>query len=212
MLILLDIDNTLIHTLHKDTISDKWLRYFDHHILSKECGIMNENLQTGEGNVVFLRPGLKEFLNYLFHRPDTQVGIFTAGSASYAEELIHSVFLPLIDQEEGSSYCFFPILTLSHFDDCKYQTGGFKDLTYVCDKFPELRLKKEEILIIDDLILVKMTNEEQCYKIYPFQVAKEIRSRIERQILSEDQKDKLFISSSIDDMELKRCQNYLEGI
>ncbi len=160
---------------------------------------MNENLQTGEGNVVFLRPGLKEFLNYLFNRPDTQVGIFTAGSASYAEELIHSVFLPLIEKNgKCVKPSFFPILTLSYFDDCKYQTGGFKDLTYVCDKFPELGLNKEEILIIDDLILVKMTNEEQCYKIYPFQVAKEIRSRIERQILTEDQKDKLFNSSSID--------------
>ena len=210
MLILLDIDNTLIHTLHKDTISEKWLTYFDHYILSKESGIMNENLQTGEGNIVFLRPGLKEFLNYLFNRPDTQVGIFTAGSANYAEELINSVFLPLIEKKEKC--IFFPVLSLSHFDDCKYKTGGFKDLAYVCDKFPELGLKKEEMLIIDDLILVKMTNEEQCYKIYPFQVAKEIRSRIEKQILTEDQKEKLFISSSGDDMELKRCQLYLEGL
>ncbi len=77
--LVLDLDETLIHTVPKGTL------------LSRTG---TPHYYLWDGSIGFIRPGLKEFLNYV-QRSFTHVGIWTAADARYASYIVEHVLKPL---------------------------------------------------------------------------------------------------------------------
>ena len=79
-LLILDLDETLIHSdeccIHTDAMS------FKINIISGSAGLEEFN--------VYMRPGLKDFLNYCLD--NFRVAIWSAGIAEYVEEITNYIF------------------------------------------------------------------------------------------------------------------------
>ena len=109
------------------------------------------------GYTFFLRPKLYAFLDMLFTY--YYVGIFTAGTKEYAETVVTSFLQPYM-----SRLSF--VMHRGHYEECKMETGGLKDLRYVQRRIPSF--SPESTVIIDDCPGVKMTNGSHCIHVKQF--------------------------------------------
>jgi hypothetical protein len=167
--IILDIDRTLVHSVEKNIVKKEWLEFF-------------ETVDIGD-YIVFLRPGVREFINWLTESQYT-VGLFTASCRGYATEISKILFKndPLF------------ILSEVQYDDARFKYKRLKPLEYVIDLYPTLILS--ESLLIDDSNSIKKHNEKYCYKIRPFVVC------------FDDSKG--FCDKSIEDKELIKCKDFIK--
>jgi len=142
--IVLDIDNTLLHGISK--------RPSPHSMFDKVPPISPD--AEDESYIYYYRPGVHEFLDKVFSKYN--VGIFTAASSEYAQFIVNSLF------KQHKEKLHF-VYSQREYDECKYITGGMKDLSYVEQKYPLFR--SMNTIIIDDCYAVKGTNRDKCIQI-----------------------------------------------
>ena len=153
--IILDLDETIISANEKDRFnfkknSDK-MEKFSYHDMDGYY-------------IVFERPGLQPFLDYLF--ANYIVSVWTAATKDYAIFVVKNIIKP--SKERPLDFLLFS----NHCDYCKdKRQGGMKDLDLLWEDFNMQGYSKENSLIIDDYIKVYKTNNKKknnCYKIKPF--------------------------------------------
>jgi len=119
-LIILDIDETLIHSTYEK--------------LNRKPDIYYKN------RGVYLRPGLSKFIQFCFDNFD--VAIWTSAKAEYAKYVLKRTV------ENFSNFKF--ILTRANCDKEYVSNGFFKEIRYIKDLRKIEDYKLENILMIDD--------------------------------------------------------------
>ena len=186
--IILDIDNTIVHAVNPKLVHPDWVKKF--------------NTVTSSGPIdycIFLRPGLEDFLEYIFS--NYTVGVFSAGDSEYVNFVIKNI----IQTKSGRNLHF--VMSNKEFETCKFETGDLKSISWVNQKYPMFTV--ENTLIIDDYFLVKVSNPKNTYLIDKFEVCTEVKSNIEiNQIINADNKyillEKLYIPKCENDLALSK--------
>jgi TFIIF-interacting CTD phosphatase-like protein len=111
---------------------------------------------------VFERPGLQEFLDFLFE--NFNVSIWTAASKSYALFIIHE-FILKDHPERKLDYILFSY----HCKKSKRIRGSQKALDILKDEFALARFDMNRTYIIDDHPEVYSTQPDNCIKVKAFE-------------------------------------------
>lgn len=114
--------------------------------------------------MVFERPGLQSFLDYLFSKYN--VSIWTAASKDYATFIIDKIILTKPDRK--LDWVFFSY----HCDISEEHTGNTKDLSILQDVFNINTFSKDNTIIIDDYDEVYNTQKDNCVIAVPFEYSK----------------------------------------
>ncbi len=155
--IILDIDRTLVHSVEKHVVRMKPGR-------EQEWKDMFEWFDI-DSHITFLRPKVWELIDFLFNE-GYEVGIFTAGSKEYAEQIVEGLFA-------GRNLKF--VYSVDDYNKCIDKYWRAKYIKYVAENYP---LTPEgfgakgdgEWVIVDDASNVKISNGDLCYNIKPFVV------------------------------------------
>lgn len=115
--------------------------------------------------VVFARPGLQAFLDFLF--ANFNVSVWTAASKDYALFIIDKFILTKPDR--NLDFIFFSY----HCDLSKRDKGGLKDLSMLWDAYGLQNYNVHNTLIIDDNVEVKRIQPCNCYMIKAFEFQQE---------------------------------------
>ncbi len=153
-LLILDIDETLIHTevVYDDEYSGEYDFVFD-------------TEEDDENFYVLMRPYLKEFLGFAFDNFD--VAIWTAATRDYAELIFENIGIDI------SKFIFF-----YSRENCgmkmDYETGtsyGVKNLNKLRKRVWARKYGREleRVLIIDDIAETAVNNYGNLIKIKPFE-------------------------------------------
>jgi TFIIF-interacting CTD phosphatase-like protein len=154
--IVLDLDLTLIHAVSASDIEKK---YPDKSVMAAKLSSLKLH-DMKEGNksyyLVFERPGLQEFLDYLFE--NFRVIVWTAATKSYAAFIIEKIILQ--KQTRDLEYAFV------HYH-CKrskkrYGANNPKNLIMLMDKYKIQGMNRKNTIIIDDHPDVKAKNHTMC--------------------------------------------------
>jgi len=154
--LVLDIDNTLISTVSKtlvDSIKESGQNIPLHYIINDEIKEM----------VIYPRPYLQNFLDFVFQHYN--VSIFTAAETNYALYVIQNLIL----QAKSNRKLDF-IMTYPHYKNCIYLYEKHKYIDYITSKNSSYTIENTKIL--DDSILVAMSNPDNIIKAEPFEVIK----------------------------------------
>lgn len=153
MNIILDLDETLIHSFDKDIKNKKEIQKFKPLFKSKE---MDSDF------TVFARPMLQDFLDYLFSKYN--VSVWTAASKNYALFIIKKFIL--IKPERKLDYILY-----SHHCDLSYDAkNASKDLSMFWDVWKIKGYNKHNTFIIDDKKEVYDTQPNNCIRAKAFKV------------------------------------------
>lgn len=158
MKVLLDLDNTLISTIPIEDM--KW----DETTKKRSVKFTFHNMENYY--IVFERPGVQDFLDYLFANFD--VSVWSAASKDYVLFIIDNVILT--KPERHLEYIFFSY----HCDlSKKLCDKGIKNLELIWDIFQIEGFNRNNTVIIDDLPKVKKINPHNCIAVYPFEFEEE---------------------------------------
>ena len=144
--VILDLDQTLISaeaTEEYDAIKNR----------KKAKKFSSTNMESFY--VVFERPGLQEFLDFLFEEFD--VSIWTAASKDYALFVIEHIIIAG-KPNRTLEWIFFSY----HCDISKKYKGHTKDLTVITDVYKIPGYSLDNTFIIDDYDEVYNTQKENC--------------------------------------------------
>jgi len=142
--VILDIDRTLIHSVLNYIVKEEWKTHF-------EWFKVNEF-------TVFLRPHVKEFINFLFEN-NFKVGVFTASSKEYSKDIVDYLF-------KDRNLLFF--FSSEEYDEGFNKYGKLKSIEYVVEKYHEIDI--DNCILIDDSSTIKNSINDHCYKINKFVV------------------------------------------
>lgn len=142
--IILDLDNTIISSLTPEQVQPDGFRGYD----------MEGTYFTYE------RPGLQEFLDFLFE--NYEVAVWTAASKSYAIFIVKHIIL----QNKPNRKLKF-LLYNYHGDLSSQFSQCPKDLKLIFKTF--LEFTSENTIIIDDCNEVVAAQQQNSYHIPPFQ-------------------------------------------
>ncbi len=126
MLILLDIDRTLVHAVERRLVLPEWLDHYKYFFWAEY--------------VVFVRPHLTTFLEFLYSQPAWKIGLFTGGSKEYCEKVAEELF---------SSYSLYCKFSWNEYDESFDFDGKRKSTAYIAYK---LKIPEDEILLLDDSV------------------------------------------------------------
>lgn len=157
--IVLDLDNTLICAEALDEFP------FDKEgIKEKSCRF---DLHEMDGYyIVFERPHVQKFLDYIFKNYD--VSVWTAASKDYALFIIDKILLRN-KPERRLKYVLFSY----HCDISEREYDGIKDLRTMWEHFDLPNFKANNTIIIDDLKDVYEIQPGNCIRVEAFEVLKE---------------------------------------
>lgn len=150
--VFLDLDNTLICSEPLDSFDEK-----KHKRKAEEFNFHNMDNYY----IVFERPGVQEFLDYLFE--NFNVSVWTAATQSYALFVIDNVIL----SQKGRHLEY--VLFSYHCDWSEKRKRGIKGLDFLYEIVQLPGITKENTVIIDDLKEVSKINGENCISIKPFE-------------------------------------------
>jgi len=179
MNVLLDLDNTLINTLE------------EHERAKLPIAFQNKfdfKDMMPYGMRVYGRPGLQEFLDYLFD--NFNVSVFTAAEQEYALFVINNFLLTKPGRK--IHYIFFRY----HVDLALQRFNGTKDLRILFNVFNLPNFYPCNTVIIDDLEDVHRSNPKHAIRIASFDVT------VNDQVNSE----------SVLDNDLRRVQTILDNL
>jgi phosphoserine phosphatase len=170
-LIVLDIDRTIVHSCLKYFVKDNWI----------------ENYKTFnfDAYVIFLRPHLEKFLNFLKEKK-YKVALFTGGDKDYANFIKKNILDKYLNVPLEFVYSRVEADESFDFD------GKLKSVNYISN---QINIPVENILLIDDANNVKRGNPNNCYQISPFVVCCEIKH--------------IFVPEMINDNQLIKCMDWL---
>jgi len=151
--VILDLDETLIHSMDKERKSNS--------LISEYLPVF-KSAEMDDDFTVFERPLLQNFLDYLFE--NFNVSVWTAASKNYALFIIDNFIL--VKPNRKLNYIFF-----SHHCDLSYdETRASKSLSMLWDKWGLNEFNKDNTIIIDDNKEVYDTQPENCIRIKAFKV------------------------------------------
>lgn len=153
--IFLDLDNTILSAVPLEEM--KWTEK------TKEKAVQFEIHNIDNYYVVFERPYLQEFLDYLF--ANFKVSIWSAATKDYVLFIVNNIILKG-HSERKIEYILFSY----HCDLSKKECEkGPKDLRLVWDVLKLDGFSKENTLILDDLKKVFKTQPCNCIPAEPFE-------------------------------------------
>ena len=159
--ICLDLDQTLIWAgTNKEYMPHKYPE-----IKKKAAGKpFGKNNITNMDNLytIFERPGLQEFLDFLFD--NFNVSVWTAASKDYALFVIKNIIYKKNKESRKLDWIFFSY----HCDISKCTKKGTKDLSLLWDDYKLDGFSKNNTFIIDDYDEVYETQRKNCIAISPF--------------------------------------------
>ena len=154
--ILLDLDQTLIWAgTDKEYMPEK-----DPKLKKKARKFPNINMDNFY--TVFERPGLQNFLDFLFK--NFNVSVWTAASKDYALFVIKNIIYKKDRDNRQLDWIFFSY----HCDISKKDKDGTKDLKMLWEDYKLPDFMKKNTYIIDDYDEVYDTQPENCIAIAPF--------------------------------------------
>jgi len=163
--LLLDIDQTLICACD----SDEYTFGKDKKMDTKACNKIFKKLEMDDYYIIFQRPNLQNFLDFIFE--NFNVSVWTAASKDYALFIINKIILRLDAKDKDKpkkerhlDYIFFSY----HCDISKKIKKGTKDLSILRDDFKMTGYSLKNTFIIDDYNEVYKTQPNNCIKILPF--------------------------------------------
>lgn len=197
ILILLDIDRTLVHAVSNYRLNSEWCNYFE--------------TFNYENYTIFKRPHLTTFLDTLFYhlsdeyKMNIQIGLFTAGSQHYTNHIIENIFK---DYPLNRNYVFSDYHSnQSWLFDYKPKSLDYikKILSTNEDKNENKNTNNtnkntvDQIYLIDDSVGVKKyLSDYECYLIPKFYVCT-------------DDFQPVFVKYMKNDTRLLECLNYLRN-
>ena len=159
--ILLDLDQTCICSVQKDEIDIKdpankeKIERYSYHQMDEEY--------TSDCYVVFERPHLQEFLDYLFANYD--VSVWTAASGDYASFIERKIIL---GGKSGRKLDYILWRDHCNMSICHYDRT--KRLNMLWDQYKSKGYKSENTIILDDNPDVWEAQEDMCIKAKIFDV------------------------------------------
>jgi TFIIF-interacting CTD phosphatase-like protein len=150
---ILDLDNTLISAVPTEEYDFK--RYKD-----KAKQFRFENMD--DYYIIFERPGLQDFLDYLFE--NFNVSIWTAATKDYALFIIEHIILK-DHPERKIDWIFFS----KHCSISKRNKKGTKDLSMLWDYYKLANYNVYNTVILDDYDEVYDTQPDNCIIAKPFE-------------------------------------------
>ena len=148
MNVILDLDNTIIST--QSTKSK--VKYYNYLIYDKT-------------EVIYFRPHLQEFLDYLFD--NFNVSVFTHADKDYAMFIVDNIILGR--KERKLDFVFYRY----HVNMGMRLYNGYKDLRLLWDEFKMYGFYPSNTVIIDDNVLVQQTNPYNTIRVVPFEANNE---------------------------------------
>lgn len=112
--------------------------------------------------IVFERPGLQKFLDYLFD--NFRVVVWTAASKDYALFIVKNILIAG-KKNRQVDWIFFSY----HCDISKKLKGGSKDLRMLWDEYHLHGVEADKTLIVDDYDEVHDTQPGNCVIAFPFE-------------------------------------------
>jgi TFIIF-interacting CTD phosphatase-like protein len=155
--IFLDLDQTLISAEALDEEYDPKKHE------KKAAKFDSENMENYY--IIFQRPGLQKFLDYLF--ANFNVCVWTAASKDYALFIIDKIILAS-KPERHLEYIFFSY----HCNISKKLKNGTKDLSMLWDVYKLKEFNSNNTLILDDYDEVFDTQPNNCIIATPFYFTK----------------------------------------
>lgn len=150
-IIVLDLDETLISSVPSKKYKNK------HEKKAKQFEFENMD----DYYIVFSRPGLQNFLDYLF--ANFTVSVWTAATKDYAVFVTDKI-LTQGKPERRIDMIFFSY----HCDMSKKMKKGTKDLTMLWDVFELEGYNSKNVIMFDDLPEVHTTNPSNHIKVKAF--------------------------------------------
>jgi hypothetical protein len=142
----LDLDQTLIDAQLTEEFdfktNKKKLKKFDYHDMDGYY-------------IVFERPNLKEFLDYIFD--NFNVSIWTAASRSYATFIIQNIILGN-NENRNLDYVLFSY----HCKLSEQEKGGTKALSMIWNIINDKNYTKDNTIILDDYDHVSQIKDNNC--------------------------------------------------
>jgi len=163
--IFLDIDQTLIAAVRLDNLDEDDEEDDDEDFYdfkkykNKAVEFSFENMD--DYYIIFERPHLQEFLDYLFE--NFNVSIWTAASKDYALFIIEHI-IKAGKNERRLDYTFFS----HHCSLSSKLKNGTKDLSMLWDVYKDSKYNRFNTFILDDYDEVKKTQPNNCIEIRPF--------------------------------------------
>jgi hypothetical protein len=153
--IILDLDNTIVNTLPIEKAQD-FMNNF-HYSFYKNFFY---------SDVMIARPGLDEFLDWLFS--NCRVSVFTHADKEYALAVINNL---LLQGKKNRKLDF--IYYRYHVNMGLELYNGYKDLRLIWDDYKVFDYYPSNTIIIDDNPIVKQTNPYNTIRIYPFDASQD---------------------------------------
>jgi TFIIF-interacting CTD phosphatase-like protein len=150
--IILDLDQTVISAESSED--------FDFKKHNKKAKLF-EFYNMENDYIVFERPGLQKFLDYIFER--FNVSIWTAASKHYATSIIDNVILKKPNRK--LQWVFFSY----HCDISSKEKKRTKDLSILWEIYKIPGFNKDNTIILDDYDEVYKTQKENCILAIPFE-------------------------------------------
>ena len=156
--VLLDLDQTLISA--ESTTEEEEFDWKKHGDKAKKFRYKDMDGYY----IVFERPGLQKFLDFLF--ANFNVSVWTAASKDYALFIIEKIIL------HGKNTRHIDCIFFSyHCDISKRIKKGTKDLSIMWEEYNIPGYTKDNTVIIDDYSEVYKTQPDNCIVAFPFELA-----------------------------------------
>jgi len=153
--VLLDLDQTVISSV-------PWETFDSDENENKVVDHFHNGWHDMEGYyIVFERPDLQKFLDYLFK--NFNVYVWTAASKDYALFIIQNC---LLKKKNRKLECIF---FSYHCDKARKHFGGTKNLRLLWERYGLEGVTPQNTVIIDDLGDVHKTQPKNCIAIEPFE-------------------------------------------
>lgn len=151
--VFLDLDNTVIYSITQDKFNENsYLRNFNYHVMDDDY-------------IVFERPGLQSFLDWLFN--NFNVSVWSAASPDYVEFIVRNVI-----EKKGRSVEYVLNSNNCEFSQDIFGNKHIKNLNLLWDIYDVENYGPYNTLIIDDLSLVSNINPNNSIKIKSFNTNK----------------------------------------
>jgi len=153
-IIVLDLDETLIHSMNKKERE-----------AYKKTPNFTSHEMIGSDYIIYERPGLQEFLDFLF--ANYTVCVWTAASKDYASFIVNSIVLNGRKDRKLDWFFFDYHCELSKRIS---NTKSTKDLNVLCDIFKLQGYTNSNVVIIDDNENVFKAQTGKCINIKEFKI------------------------------------------
>ena len=180
LIIILDLDNTLVHSLH--SVEDK-----EQINKIKESGYKQSFCKGGYH--IYERPYLHDFLDYIYHL-GAEVVVWSVGTQAYVEPIVHEIFKRYKKNKAKNIDAYFPSKIISRENyggkiekDIKRLIGDDEYLFRTTCPIKDGKIDEEcflrQVLFIDDIPeRIKNLPVDAIIKVDPFQADENINDEL----------------------------------